>query len=569
MRNLGRMWLRDFLSKDMPSCRTMIYGYNSKLSSHGISKIMDYGRELVEELKKVRSSEEARKRPLFFIAHSFGGIILAHCLIKAVQTNEDDHPTIAALHKATYGMLLFGIPHKGLVVDDIQNMLADSNHPRSSLLQQISKESDLLASQLVDFKNLIRDRKFVSFYETGQTKKLEFNTEKKRWERTGDFVTAVDTDSALLQLPDSLEEKLPVDADHSMIVKFDNKNSKAYVSARDKLKQFEQDAPKVIAARFAINGPKPTIMIPFQQDPGFVGREGIITDICGHHAIDNHSRVALTGLGGVGCSLWLIPPRKSQIAIEYAYRFRVSSPHTWVFWIHAANASRFEEGYGAIADKVEIPGRANPETDILQVVHNWLADERNGQWLMILDNVDDDGPFFSQERPLEKFLPQTSNGRILITSRNRTAALNLVGTSGHLIRVEPMGEDDALDLLNTRVLLDESNRHDAKRLVKVLEYIPLAISHAAAYIKASALMTMSDYLKRFEESETNLLNILGQEKYKDIRRDNSMRHAVTTTWEISFAQIAEKEPFAAQMLAIMSMLDRQVCCEKPASIQIH
>jgi hypothetical protein len=53
------MWLRDFLSKDLPYCRTMIYGYNSKLSSHGIDTIMDYGRELIEELKKVRYSDEA------------------------------------------------------------------------------------------------------------------------------------------------------------------------------------------------------------------------------------------------------------------------------------------------------------------------------------------------------------------------------------------------------------------------------------------------------------------------------------------------------------------------------
>jgi predicted DNA-binding protein with PD1-like motif len=52
------MWLRDFLSKDLPCCRTMIYGYNSKLSSHGIDTIMDYGRELIEELKKVRNTEE-------------------------------------------------------------------------------------------------------------------------------------------------------------------------------------------------------------------------------------------------------------------------------------------------------------------------------------------------------------------------------------------------------------------------------------------------------------------------------------------------------------------------------
>ncbi|KAF7502176.1 hypothetical protein GJ744_006772 [Endocarpon pusillum] len=249
--NLGRMWLRDFLSKDLPCCRTMIYGYNSKLSSHGIDTIMDYSRGLIEELKKVRKTEELRRRPIFFIAHSFGGIILAHSLVKAVQTTEDDDPTIAALHRATYGMLLFGIPHKGLVVDDIQKMLAGhSSHPRNALLEQIKNKSDLLASQLEDFKNLVRDRKIVSFYETGQTRQLQFDSESKQWKRTGDFVTAVDTESALLQLPGSMEEKIPLHADHSMIVKFDSKNTRGYSSARDKLRQFEQDAPRVVAARF-------------------------------------------------------------------------------------------------------------------------------------------------------------------------------------------------------------------------------------------------------------------------------------------------------------------------------
>jgi hypothetical protein len=39
----------------------MIYGYNSKLSSHGINTILDYGRELLEELKKIRNTEEVRR----------------------------------------------------------------------------------------------------------------------------------------------------------------------------------------------------------------------------------------------------------------------------------------------------------------------------------------------------------------------------------------------------------------------------------------------------------------------------------------------------------------------------
>jgi hypothetical protein len=88
---------------------------------------------------------------------------------------EGDHPAITSLYQATYGMILFAIPHKGLVMDDIQQMLTDDGcHPRRQLLQQISKESDLLIHQLADFKNLIRDRQVVSFYETEQTRRLEW-----------------------------------------------------------------------------------------------------------------------------------------------------------------------------------------------------------------------------------------------------------------------------------------------------------------------------------------------------------------------------------------------------------
>ena len=47
-----------------------------------------------------------------------------------------------------------------------------------------------------------------------------------------------------------MEDKIPLDSDHSMIVKFDNKNNRGYTSARDKLRRFEQDAPSVVAARF-------------------------------------------------------------------------------------------------------------------------------------------------------------------------------------------------------------------------------------------------------------------------------------------------------------------------------
>jgi hypothetical protein len=69
------MWLRDFLPKDLPRCRTMIYGYNSKLTSHGVDTIMDHGRGLIEEIKKIRNTDEVGK-PIVMLCRESANIKL-------------------------------------------------------------------------------------------------------------------------------------------------------------------------------------------------------------------------------------------------------------------------------------------------------------------------------------------------------------------------------------------------------------------------------------------------------------------------------------------------------------
>jgi hypothetical protein len=49
-----------------------------------------------------------------------------------------------------------------------------------------------------------------------------------------------------------------------------------------------------------------------------------------------------------------------------------------------------------------IPGRDDPKINILQLVYQWLCDARNGRWLMVLDNADDDGIFFSSNTSDER-----------------------------------------------------------------------------------------------------------------------------------------------------------------------
>lgn len=47
-----------------------------------------------------------------------------------------------------------------------------------------------------------------------------------------------------------MEEKIPLHSDHSMIVEFDARNNRGYTITRDKLEQFEENAPNVVTRQF-------------------------------------------------------------------------------------------------------------------------------------------------------------------------------------------------------------------------------------------------------------------------------------------------------------------------------
>lgn len=247
---------------------------------------------------------------------------------------------------------------------------------------------------------------------------------------------------------------------------------------------------------------------------------------------------------------------------------RESAQGTWVFWVHASNVARFEQSYRQIAAVAKIPRRDEPESNILQLVYQWLCDKSNGRWLMILDNADNDGIFFNgdnwdesdKQEPLVNFLPQVTQGFVLITSRNCLAARNIAGEDC-VIEIQPMNEYESLSLLRAKIRGTQSTNEtavDEKALIHALEYLPLAITQAGSYIaNRSPRITVSRYLKLFHESESNQTHLLQHEDAKDLRRDPSIRYAVITTWQLSFEQIRQEQPVATNLLALMSMFDRQ------------
>ncbi len=194
------------------------------------------------------------------------------------------------------------------------------------------------------------------------------------------------------------------------------------------------------------------------------------------------------------------------------------------------------------------------------LVKLWLADRDNGNWFMILDNVDDETVFSSNtsieaREPLATYLPQTQHGLILVTSRNRQAALDLVGDVDSLVSVLEMSQTEAVSLLRCR--LAKNRAHEgALELVEALSRMPLAITQAASYINVTgAWMSVPRYLDLFRKNQIKYL----EEDAPDLRRDltRSASNSAIGTWRISFDHIRNHSPAACNTLCLVSLLHWQ------------
>ncbi|KAG4434548.1 hypothetical protein IFR05_009964 [Cadophora sp. M221] len=218
-----------------------------------------------------------------------------------------------------------------------------------------------------------------------------------------------------------------------------------------------------------------------------------------------------------------------------------------------------------------MPGRQNPTANIFQLVHDWLCDEKKGKWVLILDNVDNAGFLVEARRTgqegqtsgiksgnlrlLVSYLPQCPHGSILITTRTKLAALQLV-EDYNLVAVEPMDKVDAVTLLEKKLRMREDNDIDGKNcdvsdLAVALEYMPLAIVQAAAYISQRApRCSVSEYLDKFRKSDREKTSLLDN-KAGYLRRDQEAMNFIIITWHILFEHIRQSRPSAADLLSLM------------------
>ena len=257
--------------------------------------------------------------------------------------------------------------------------------------------------------------------------------------------------------------------------------------------------------------------------------------------------------------------RKSQIAIEYCYRYKECKPDAYVLWVYGGNIARFFQGYKRIAQVLELPGWDNPDESILELVCSWLSRSTN-PYLLVVDNADNiehwwpgkyksGGSLDDPSKNLSKYLPDgLNNGHVLITTRDNRVAGRLA-KGAKPIAVQPMSNDEANLLFLSKFGVEGSDLNEAevRGLLEELDHLPLAVSQAAAFIEENGV-SIADYINalRGEDAEEFL-----HEELDDSRRDEESVNSVFRTWKLTYEQIKQQKPRAAELLSLLAMLDRQ------------
>jgi triacylglycerol esterase/lipase EstA (alpha/beta hydrolase family) len=211
------------------------------------------------------------------------------------------------------------------------------------------------------------------------------------------------------------------------------------------------------------------------RDAPLQGRASLIASIM---SSNEKSKVhVLAGLGGSG---------KSRLALEIAYRAQQEGWQVWWVLMTRINSCMREVAnqLGAPDSQVERAWRgAGSATDLV-----WRFLNANPEpWLLIFDNADDPqmlGPLNSPVSDGTGWLrkPATSNGMIIVTSRDRNEAT--WGPWSVVHPVLPLEVDDGASMLMEHVGSVGGTNEQARLLSAELGGLPLALRAAAEYVKS-------------------------------------------------------------------------------------
>ncbi|KAK2746767.1 hypothetical protein FQN55_005494 [Onygenales sp. PD_40] len=218
----GNVWLRDFLPLQYPGARIFSFGYSSEVAfTLSTGKLPDFARSLLENVMAVRKTSEEMMRPIIFVCHSMGGIVVKKALSIAIIDSED----YDNIRTSTCGILFFSTPHRGSTITRLPEVMVNianlclagtsklTGRMRSDLIKSLERDSQDLKSISTDIRHQIAAYRIVSFVEKKSTPPFSH--------------PVVDDFSGIMDLPK--ETIVPMDGrDHRDVCRFGSTKESLY-----------------------------------------------------------------------------------------------------------------------------------------------------------------------------------------------------------------------------------------------------------------------------------------------------------------------------------------------------
>ncbi|KAF8505068.1 P-loop containing nucleoside triphosphate hydrolase protein [Hysterangium stoloniferum] len=529
-----------------PTIEILTYGYDAYTQSTATSSTQtldSHAESFLARLSAFRKSSDTTKRPIIFIAHSVGGIVLKHALIQASQAHEGhlvEHKWIAV---STYAILFLSTPHQGTnAIAKLANQHLQlgslSSKTNKILLKHLISNSEWLQQQSASYNAISANFRTKLFHET-----LPTVLPDKRSQIIVPKLSAV--------IPGAIDmEVVGMSKDHYGMTKFASQSDDDFILMLSVIKNMTESASSVVQHQWSkfeqteMASTAVTYIAKLCPSPRFLGQQEHIITLKKFFAPDNSQtwrHFLLYGMAGVG---------KTQICLKFIEDVLENEYGYWrIIWIDATNTVSLEDSFISIADDPEAKAIGVKRSS--SAVLTWLAHHRR-KWLLVFDNADGvDGEVLNYLKHLRPI-------HVLITSRNH-------GLHAHVtsyMEILPMDEDRAVSLFHIAALL--SNCSDAavielsRHIVRTLGFLPLAVDIAGATI-STGLCTTYDYLKMYQTQRVHLLD--GEDP--SLKGATGYNHTVYSALNISYnlieraATCSKKAQDALLVLKVLGFFHHQ------------
>jgi pimeloyl-ACP methyl ester carboxylesterase len=188
----GVCWPRDLLKEDTKEAsldaRVITWGYDASIANvftyASQESIFGHAETLLGDLARLRIgkvfkyvfpsnfrflhretgarllTQHIQNRPIIFLGHSLGGLVIKEALIKsAAYQSHGRHPTLGEIYVHTKGVIFLGTPHRGSNKESLGEVIAhvakySFRQPNDQLMRTLQHDSHILENQRDQFTTI-------------------------------------------------------------------------------------------------------------------------------------------------------------------------------------------------------------------------------------------------------------------------------------------------------------------------------------------------------------------------------------------------------------------------------